>query len=96
MQPAQGPKQQQLTGPAAGGSCRLAPSLVSALLEFSYSPQLCEQLLQAGVLPALAQLLLPEAHAGMHSKISTQVRILRGAMRPQLLLSAMTDLRLGL
>lgn len=55
---------------AAGG---LISALVSALLEFSYSPQLCEQLLQAGVLPLLAQLLLSEAQAGMTSTLSTQV-----------------------
>jgi hypothetical protein len=78
MQPAQDSRPQLLTGPAAGDGRRLVPALVSALLEFSYSPQLCEQLLQAGIMPALAQLLLPEAHAGMNSKLSTQVRILGG------------------
>lgn len=51
----------------------LVPALVAALLEFSYSPQLCQQLLQAGVLSVLSQLLLPEAAAGMGSRLSTQV-----------------------
>lgn len=47
--------------------------LTSALLEFSYCPRLCEQLLEAGLLPVLSTLLLPEAAAGMSSKLSTQV-----------------------
>jgi hypothetical protein len=46
---------------------------VESLLEFSNSPQLCQQLLQAGVLSVLAHLLLPEAAAGMGSRLSTQV-----------------------
>jgi hypothetical protein len=65
--------QQQWSPAEAGDAGGLVPALVEALLEFSYSPQLCQQLLQAGVLSVLAQLLLPEAAAGMGSRLSTQV-----------------------
>lgn len=56
----------------AGAPSSLIAALVAALLEFSHSPQLCEQQLEAGVLPVLAQLLLSES--GISSKLNTQVQ----------------------
>jgi hypothetical protein len=47
--------------------------LVSLLLELSFSPYLCGQLLEANVLLLLAQLLQQEAAAGMSSMMATQV-----------------------
>lgn len=58
--------------PAAGPD-GLVAVLTSALLQFSYCPHLCEQLLEAGLLPVLSTLLCPEAAAGMSSKLSIQV-----------------------
>jgi hypothetical protein len=51
------------------------PALVSLLLELSFSPHLCGQLLDAQVLLMLAQLLQQEAAGGMSSMLVTQVGV---------------------
>jgi len=66
-------QQQRQEGRHTVDTCGLLAALVSTLLEFSFSQHLCGQALEAGVLPALMQILQQEAAAGTASQLSTQV-----------------------